>query len=109
MNDFKPCPYCGDKCVMSFERGEFKLRCYNCHAKMEWFTNEDEAMEAWNKRDCNCDELSYFENGVELALNVLERVKSDAEKAGGKDCAAYLIISRIIEEIENQAENAVNP
>jgi len=109
MNELKPCPYCGDKCVMTFEKGEFKLRCYSCHAKMEWFTNEDEAIEAWNKRDCNCDELSYFEGGVELASSVIERYQRTIEQAIGKESAAYALLKGLLDEIETKLNHAINP
>lgn len=112
--EIKMCPFCG-RAASSFINDfmnvdKFYINCFTCNSRSHLYDSEDEAIAAWNERkDCNCDELSYFENGVELATNILERHKNTAEKLGGKDCAAYHILGAIIEEIEVQLDHAVNP
>ena len=107
MNKPKPCAYCGGNCIINFIKGEYTLNCDSCPAKLEWFATTTDALNAWNTRSNNCDEISYFENGVALAIDVLDKHKKLAEAAGGKECAAYLVLGGIIDEIETQLEYAI--
>lgn len=57
----KPCPFCGCERAYSWftfpESDEepgwsiaYQVTCDECHARTSWFTTEQEAFDAWNRR-----------------------------------------------------------
>lgn len=55
MAELKPCPFCGSDCVglASSDRNDSKLKqvgCFNCGACGAISFNEQQAIDAWNKR-----------------------------------------------------------
>jgi Lar family restriction alleviation protein len=52
MADLKPCPFCGKKTIECYEHryGGFFVRCGWCGAEIGSSNNQNEAIEAWNRR-----------------------------------------------------------
>ena len=57
MADLKPCPFCGGKAVVTAklpyfgENETLSVMCKECNASSKHKRTEEEAIEAWNRRD----------------------------------------------------------
>lgn len=56
-NELKPCPHCGGKAKVGCEkywqpRVSRRIICAKCYSSSGWYSTEEEAIEAWNRR-CN--------------------------------------------------------
>jgi len=56
--DLKACPFCGGESVMHGELGVkgketqwYWVQCKECDAMIRAYTSEEQAAEAWNRRD----------------------------------------------------------
>lgn len=55
MTELKPCPFCGSepRIMVGLKSQSIKIYCsnmYKCGATQEWFEEEKEARDAWNRR-----------------------------------------------------------
>ena len=55
MAELKPCPFCGGEAeLFTYGDGKFLPKCSVCWGMIEeWFSSEEEAAEAWNRRADN--------------------------------------------------------
>ena len=53
MIELKPCPFCGGEAEITHYDGDGYLpHCTKCAGMVEtWFKHEEEAVEAWNRRE----------------------------------------------------------
>ncbi|MDO4301662.1 MAG: Lar family restriction alleviation protein [Clostridia bacterium] len=57
----KPCPFCGGEAVLvninvsgiNDVPNPFEIHCKNCKSCSDWFTTEQKAVSAWNRRTNN--------------------------------------------------------
>lgn len=61
MNDIglKPCPFCGSDDVFRGQgpEGEHYVLCWGCSAKVETYNGMEDAVNGWNRRAIDRDEL----------------------------------------------------
>jgi len=55
--ELKPCPFCGCKAVLLTEHDaeggfeNYNIRCKGCYTRIGWYSEEQHAIAAWNRRD----------------------------------------------------------
>lgn len=66
--ELKPCPFCGsdDVTCNKFE-DVYYVECLYCSAKVETYNGEEDAIEGWNARVIDLDELEKVADECERA------------------------------------------
>ena len=65
MKDIKNCPFCGGSAILRKRRpdhimnGKSFVCCTECKNKTAYFDNEEDAINAWNKRVMNINDINY--------------------------------------------------
>ncbi len=58
MDELKPCPFCGETESLIIDDEwtipAFAIECCECGASTITFDTKEEAIEAWNRRACEC-------------------------------------------------------
>ena len=59
MKELKPCPFCGSEATiwLSPDRRTLFVQCDECLTKSDLFRSIDEAVQAWNRRKIEKDEV----------------------------------------------------
>ena len=66
--EFKPCPFCGGKAQIVFKDGSWFIRCEDCYAKSE----------SWSNKNASPESLYYaIEEAVEAAAHAWNRRVTD--------------------------------
>lgn len=60
MLELKQCPFCGGEAKIGYEkywqpRVSRRIICTKCYSSSGWYSTEEEAIEAWNRRNNNED------------------------------------------------------
>lgn len=53
--ELKPCPFCGRKPTLVYDRNAYKVFCQNgfCLAAYGWSAEKEEVIKGWNRRTNN--------------------------------------------------------
>lgn len=70
MDKLKSCPFCGGNARLIIANNQYLVMCDGdswCDAKQGWFSNELDAISAWNRRTPKHDaEVKFPDNNVEV-------------------------------------------
>ena len=50
----KPCPFCGEKAIISKSIGLYNIECDGCGCGTGWYLTKKEAIDVWNQRVEEC-------------------------------------------------------
>ena len=108
--ELKPCPFCGGEAKLTdlTQAPESWVECTECGARTRFFSNSEEAADAWNARQVESELLKKYEAALlEIcfccaAVDCSLEQQSEALKAIDKICAEFYSIPE--EELRGKNE-----